>query len=88
MDTETVKHHYTQAGEYIVSLTVTDDGNLYHTSSQTIYVSAKPKKNKRTKELRVVYDKQKQEVYDRRLAEQLQEIWLNLVYGDSSDEML
>ncbi len=42
-DTETLTHRYGQSGDYLVSLTVTDDDGLSHTSSQTISVSKKSK---------------------------------------------
>ncbi|ACA88173.1 PKD domain-containing protein [Shewanella woodyi] len=42
-DTETLTHRYAQSGDYLVSLTVTDDDGLSHTSSQTVSVSKKSK---------------------------------------------
>ncbi|MEC4725089.1 PKD domain-containing protein [Shewanella sp. D64] len=45
-DTETVNHPYAQDGEYTVSLTVTDNGGLSHTSTLTISVSTEPEKIK------------------------------------------
>ncbi|GGI79325.1 hypothetical protein GCM10007978_16440 [Shewanella hanedai] len=45
-DTDTLSHTYAEDGEYTVSLTVTDNGGLSHTSTQTVSVSTEPEKLK------------------------------------------